>query len=212
MLSGCKEPKKTGAREPFGGRMIPSAFVLCAGWSKAEKLLGSYHQTQREYGDHDFADSAYRERAEALLAHVSEVCAQADACERQKKCPARKIGERADLVLAEKLVGGQHRDEQEAEDELGKLLPEKGCLVADRFCLALAGPVDGVGEHDEADHGVSRGLYEDGEFPGGVGVESACSGGFGGVVHREACPYAVGAVTQVEEMADQRESEECESA
>ena len=60
--------------------------------------------------------------------------------------------------------------------------------------LAFAGPVDGVGEDDEADEGVARGLGEDGEFGGGVGIESAGGGGFGGVVDGEAGPDAVGVI------------------
>ena len=73
---------------------------------------------------------------------------------------------------------------------------------------ALSHPLDGVGEDDEADEGVAAGLGEYGVLSGGVGVESAGGGGFGGVVDGEAGPEAVGVVAHVEGVADQRKGEE----
>ena len=73
---------------------------------------------------------------------------------------------------------------------------------------AFACPVDRVGEDDEADEGVAAGLGEDGVLAGGVGVERAGGGGFGGVVDGEAGPEAVGVVAHVQRVADEREGEE----
>ena len=91
-------------------------------------------------------------------------------------------------------------------------MPEEGGFVADCLGLAFAGPVDRVGEDDEADEGVASGLGEDGEFGGGVGIESAGGGGFGGVVDGEAGPDAVGVIGEMEGVADEREGEESDGA
>src|SRR5580704_18296196 len=162
--------------------------LLCSGESKAEEFFGSNHQTQCENRNRDFADSTNGEGAKALFAHVTEVRAEANAGERQKKRPARQIGERAYLILVEKRVGGKDGNEQESQDELGEFLPEERSLVAYSFGLALTGPVNRIGEHDEANHRVARGLHEHGQFAGGVGVERASGGGFGSVIDREAGP------------------------
>ena len=78
--------------------------------------------------------------------------------------------------------------------------------------LAFAGPVDGVGENDETDQGVARGLGEDGEFGGGVGIKRTGGGGFGGIVYRKTGPDAVGVIGEMEGVADQWESEESDGA
>ena len=181
---------------------------MCSGRSKAEEFFGSDHQTQCKYGNHDFADGSHGERAKALFAHVAEIRTQADAGERKQKCPTRKIGERAYLILAEELIGGQHGDEQKTQDELREFLPEECGFVADRFGLPLAGPVDRVSEHDEADHGVACGFHEDGQFASGVRVQGAGGGCFGRVINRKAGPDAVSAVAQMQIVADQRKREE----
>ncbi len=93
--------------------------------------------------------------------------------------------------------GGEERDDQEAEDELGEFLPEEGGFVVELFGGGAAGetfadPEDRVAEDNEADEGVAAGLGEDGELAGGVGVEGPGGGGFGGVVDGETGPDAVG--------------------
>src|ERR1700722_17642535 len=110
------------------------------------------------------------------------------------------------------MIGGQDGDQQEAQDEFGEFLPQEGGFVLYGFGLALAGPVDGVGQDYETDHGVAGGLGEDGEFACGVRVEGARGGGFGGVVYGQAGPKTVGVVTEMEPVADQREREEREGA
>ena len=59
---------------------------------------------------------------------------------------------------------------------------------------------------------LRRGLGQHGDLAGGVGVERAGGGGFGGVVDGEAGPQAVGLVAQVERVADQRKGEERDGA
>src|SRR6202020_2534525 len=101
-------------------------------------------------------------------------------------------------------------DGEEAEDELGKFFPQKGCLV---FYLlgggsdseGLADPLNCIGENDEADERVAAGFGEDSVFTGGIGVESAGGGGFGGIVDGEASPDAIGVVAHVQGVADERE-------
>src|SRR5580692_8230216 len=170
-------------------------FVFCSGRSKAEEFFGSNHQTKRKYRNHDFADRAYREGPQALFAHITKICSQTNSCESQKKGPTRKIRERSDLLFVEELVRGKHGDEQETQDELGELLPEERGLVAHHLGLALAGPVDRVGQHDEANHGVARGLNQDCQFASGVGVKRTGSSRFGGVIHGKSSPNTVSAVT-----------------
>ncbi len=179
---------------------------------EVEEVVGGDYQEEREGGDGDFADGAHGEGAEALFAHFAEIGAEADAGEGEEEGPAGKIREGEILVLGEEVVGGKNGDEEKAQDEFGEFLPEEGGFVADSFGLALAGPIDGVGKNDEADHGVAGGLGEDGEFAGSVGIESAGGGGFGGVVHGEAGPEAVGLVGEMERVADEREGEEGEGA
>ena len=70
--------------------------------------------------------------------------------------------------------------------------------------LSARGPVEGVTENDEADHGVARRLGKNRNFAGSVGIESAGGSGFGGVVYREAGPQAVCFVAQVQRVANQR--------
>ena len=147
-----------------------------------------------------------------MFAHFAKVGAEPYTGEGEEESPAGEVGEGEVLVLGEKVVGGKNGDEKEAEDELGEFLPEESGFVADGFGLALAGPIDGVGENDETDHGVARGFGEDGEFAGGVGIESAGGGGFGGVVHGEAGPETVGLVREMEGMAEEGKGEEGEGA
>src|SRR6476646_2402636 len=180
--------------------------------SEPEELFDSHHQTQCKCGDHDFADGSHGERAQTLFAHVAEVRAKADACEGKKESPTRKIGERTDLVFVEELEGGEHRDEKETQDELGKLLPEERGLVANCFSLALTGPVDRVCQHNETDHSVARGFHENGQFARGVRVESAGGGCFGGVIDGKSRPNAIGPVSKMQSVANQRKYEKRERA
>ncbi len=91
-------------------------------------------------------------------------------------------------------------------------MPQEGGFVADGFGLAAAGPIDGVGEDDEADEGVASGLGEDSELGGRVGVESAGGGGFGSVIDGETGPDAVCVISKMECVADEREGEESDGA
>ena len=91
-------------------------------------------------------------------------------------------------------------------------MPEEGDLVGYVLGLALAGPVEGVGQDDETDEGIASGFGEDSKFCGGVGIERARSGGFGGVVYGEPGPDAVSVIGEMQGVADQRESEKSDGA
>ena len=99
---------------------------------------------------------------------------------------------------------------------LGNLFQRKAALLSSCRLRAagetFAYPLDGVGEDDEADEGVTAGFGEDGVLACGVGVERAGGGGFGGVVDGEASPDAIGVIAHVEGVADEREGEERERA
>ena len=96
------------------------------------------------------------------MAHFAEVGAKADAGEGEEEGPAGKIRQVGVLIFGKEADGGEDGDQQKAEDEFGKFLPEEGGFVGDGLRLAAAGPVDGVGEDHEADEGVAGGLDEDG--------------------------------------------------
>jgi len=125
-------------------------------------FAGGHHQCQGECGDYDFADGPYGEGAESLFAHFAEVGAQAHSGKRKKESPSGEIGQRGDLIFVKDAVGGDYGDEQKTQDKLGEFLPEEGGFVPYCLGLALAGPVDGVGEDDETDCGVAGGFYQDG--------------------------------------------------
>jgi len=110
----------------------------------SEESIGAEDQAQRQSGDCDFSESAYDERAKTLLTHVAYIGAQADACEREQKGPARKIREAGELVFAENVGCGDGRNEQEAEDEFRKLVPEECGLVAHAGGFFLVRPVNRV--------------------------------------------------------------------
>src|SRR6202007_3438331 len=74
------------------------------------------------------------------------------------------------------------------------------------------GPVDGVGEHDEADEGRARSFREDRDAAGFIAVEGAGDRGLGGVVDGEAGPDAIGLLAHVQGVADGWEGEEGGSA
>src|SRR5713226_3170203 len=114
--------------------------------------------------------------------------------------------------LVKKWYSRENRNQQEAENELRKFLPEECGLVPDHLGLPAAGPVNRIGEHDEADHRVARGLRENGQFAGRVGVKRTGGSGFGGVVDREPRPQAVGVIAEVQRVANQRKREERQSA
>ncbi len=116
-----------------------------------EEFVGADYQEQGEGGYGDFTDEADGEGAEALLAHFAEVGAEAYAGEGQEEGPAGKIGEVGVLIFGEEANRGEDGDEQKAEDEFGEFLPEEGGFVGYGLGSAAAGPVDGVGEDDEAD-------------------------------------------------------------
>jgi len=107
-------------------------FLFRARCLPAEDFPRTIHQSQREPAINHFADRSDRKRAQALLAHIAEIGAQAHASEGKQKRPPRKIGERSHLILVKKVIGRKHRDQQEAENELRKLLPQEGRLVPHR--------------------------------------------------------------------------------
>src|SRR4029077_625161 len=151
----------------------------------AQELVGAEDQAEGQECDSYFAECANDEWSEALFAHFGDVGAETDAGESEQECPARKIREAGQLVFAENVGSGDGGDDQKAENEFREFGPEECGLVADAFGTFLARPMERVTEYDEADHGVARRLGEDGDFCGGVGVESAGSSDFGGVVDAE---------------------------
>ncbi len=60
---------------------------------------------------------------------------------------------------------------------MGNFCNRKAPLIRDVRALGLPRPIDGVSEHDENDHGVARGLGEDGEFRGGIRIQRSRRGG-----------------------------------
>src|SRR5207302_3112945 len=174
----------------------------------AEDVARAVDQTQRKAGDDDFPDCANREGTKTLFAHFLKIRAKTNAREGQQKSPTRQIGQRADLIFREEFVRREHGDQQEAQNELRKFLPEKRGLVPYRLRFSFARPINGVGENHETDHGIARGLNQHGELAGGVGVKRAGGGGFGSVVHPESGPEAVGFVAEMQEVADHGEREE----
>jgi len=79
-----------------------------------EDFPRAVYQSQCKSCDHHLADGADRERTEPLLAHIAEIGAQADPRKSEQKRPARKIGERSDLLLAKEVIGRKDRNQQEA--------------------------------------------------------------------------------------------------
>ncbi len=73
---------------------------------EAEETASSDDQDEGEGGYGDFADEAYGEGAESLLAHVAEIGAQADTGEGEEEGPAGKIGEGEILILVKEAGSG----------------------------------------------------------------------------------------------------------
>src|SRR5262249_48207319 len=96
---------------------------------QVEEAVGADDEQQSEGGDSDLADEADDEGAQALLAHFTEVGAQADTGKGEEERPAGKIGEGGVLVLGEEADRGGNGDEQKAEHELREFLPEEGGFV-----------------------------------------------------------------------------------
>ncbi len=143
-----------------------------------------------------------------MFAHVADIRAQADSCEREEEGPARKIREARELLLVKDVGGGDGGDEQEAEDELRELVPEECGFIPDAGGFFFARPVDCVTENYEADHGVAGCFCEDGYFAGGIGINISGGGDFGGVVDAEAGPETVAQVAHVEPVTDERKNKE----
>src|SRR5260370_42417259 len=114
-------------------------------------------------------------------------------------------GKRGGLVVAEEVIRREEGDKQEAENELWDLLREKLCLVSYLLCLSFAGPINGVGEDNEPDHRVARGLDEDGELAGRVGVERSCGGGLPPRRHAETRPKGKGGGAHIEQPPQARQ-------
>src|SRR5215472_7503157 len=182
------------------------------GGSSEGSVSGEEDKPEGDEGEEDFAEDADKDGAPALVDEVAELGAQTDAGERGQERPLGEIAERGELRVSEEAGGGEDGDRDEAEDELGKLLPEKKRLVLHVLRLPAAGPVDGVTEDDEADEGGARGFGKDGNAAGFVAVERAGHGGLGGVVDGEAGPDAVTLLAHVERVADGRRREERQGA
>ena len=175
-------------------------------------MVRSIDQAQGHQRNEHLTDRADCKWPPALLAELAETGAQAYSCKGQQKRPAREVREAGQLWFGEVAERGEQRDEQESQHELREFFPEKSSFVADDLSLSARCPVDRIGEHDEADEGVAGGLGEDGDFAGGVGVERAGGGCFGGVVDGEAGPESVGFVAQMQRVADERKGEERDGA
>jgi len=173
-----------------------------------EEVVCPKDEAECEECDDDLSDGSDQERADALLAEVAEAGAQTDAGEGEQKGPAREITDRQQLRLGEEADCGEYRDEQEAQDEFGKLRPEESGLVLDLRRLTLGGPVDGIAKDNKADEGIAAGLSENGDLAGCVGVKGSGSGGLSGVVHGKAGPDAIGVVGEMQRVADEGEDEE----
>src|SRR5215472_1131932 len=182
------------------------------GGSSEGSVSGEEDKAGGDEGEEDFAEDADEDGTPTLVDEVADVGAEADAGERGKEDPLGEIAERGELRGREEAGGGEDGDRDEAEDELGKLLPEEERLVLDVLRLPAAGPVDGVAEDNEADEGRARGFGEDGDAAGFVTVERAGDGGLGSVVDGEAGPEAVTLLAHVQRVADGGECEECDRA
>ena len=153
-----------------------------------KQTVGPDDQSQGEGGYDNFADKAHDEGTQALLAHFTEVGAQANSGKGEKERPAREIGESRVLILGKEADRGENRDKKKAEDELREFLPKERGFVGNGLGLSARGPIDGIGEDNEANQSVTRGLDEDRELRGRVGKKRSGGGGFGGVVDSKAGP------------------------
>src|ERR1051326_2197417 len=84
----------------------PNPFTPISPSQQVQTHRGQY-QPKTEQCDRDFADGADQERPRPLLLQIGEVGTQSNSRERQQKSPARKVGEAADLVLAEYACAGE---------------------------------------------------------------------------------------------------------
>src|SRR6202021_2971859 len=96
----------------------------------------------------------------------------------------------------------EQRDQKESEHELWKLVPQKRSFIGDGAGLSTLRPVDRVGENDEADHGIARGLGKHGDFSGSIRVERAGGSSFGGIIDPKAGPQAEHIIAEMEAVAD----------
>src|SRR5204862_5002274 len=99
---------------------------------------------ERNRGDRQLRQRPDDEGPDALPLELAEFRLQTHAGEREQERPARQVRERGDLYLVEDLERRQQRDEEESQDELGKLLPEERSLALHRLRLTAGGPVDCV--------------------------------------------------------------------
>src|SRR5580658_4662195 len=123
------------------------------GGSSCGSVCGEEDEAEGDGGEEDFAENADEDGPPALMDEVAHVGAEADAGEGRQERPLGEVAERGELRRAEEAGRGKDGDRDEAEDELGELLPEKERFVLDMLRLASRGPVDGVAEDHEADEG-----------------------------------------------------------
>jgi hypothetical protein len=98
---------------------------------------GEEDEAEGKGGEKDFAEDADEDGTPALTDEVTNLGAKADTGEGGKECPLGEIAERAELRSGEEAGSGEDGDRDEAEDELGKFLPEKESFVLDVLRLAL---------------------------------------------------------------------------
>ena len=102
-------------------------------------MIGSEDQSQGDGGDGDFAEGADDEGARALLEEVLRLVRRPTPAKVSRNAQRLRLPRAASwgllkpsaamVGLVEAAESGEQRDEEEAEDELGELLPEEGCLV-----------------------------------------------------------------------------------
>src|SRR3954467_12392559 len=193
-------------RHPGGRMRRPPATPLL----QLEDRRRSEDEAQGDDGDRQLREGADHEGTQSLLLQLAEVGLESDAGEGEEKRPAREVREIRNLWSGKGAERREQRDEEEPEYEFGELLPDEQRLVRHFLRLAFRRPVDGVGEDDEADHRVARGLGEDGDLAGHVRVHGTGGGGLRGVVHREPRPDPERAVAHVQRVSDERIGEEPE--
>src|SRR6516164_3703445 len=101
-----------------------------------KQTIGADDQSQGEGRYDNFADKAHDEGTQALLAHFTEVGAQANSGKGEEERPAREIGESRVLILGKEADGGEYRDKKKTEDELREFLPKERGFVGNGLGLS----------------------------------------------------------------------------
>src|ERR1700684_3796824 len=120
-----------------------------------EIFVRSVYQPKGEQCDEDFADGANSERPPTLLPQFTQIRAQTHSRKCQQKRPARKVRQACQLWLGEEAEWRQQRNQKKAQNELGKLAPQKCSLVLDGFGLAARCPIQRISQHHESDERIA---------------------------------------------------------